>query len=461
MSILRKFDARSGVDSATRRKFLKSLAATGVLAALERNLAFAQTAPDYKALVAIYLQGGNDSENTLIRYDSAGYANYAAIRPPASGINIAQSQLVPIQPASIATPFGFHPSCAPLKTLFDQKKLAVVANVGMLSQPLTKAAIGAGATVPANLFSHSDQELAIQSGDAAGYTRVGWGGRIADKLSAFNPGVLFPPLASAAGQRTFAVGNSSIPLDVSGFSGLFLGGSGDFQFNSLRDAAIREILSQSSLNTYDTGAQLLAKQGLSNASVVAPILSNTKSVVPQYFLSQNTELNRWLQTIAMLIEGRAQTQLKRQVFFVTLGSFDTHAGQPFDHQSRLEDLALSLKYFQDAMAALGVENNVTSFTFSDFGRTFKPAAGAGTDHGWGGYNFVAGGAVKGGDFYGTLPEQRLGGPDDVTSEGRWIPTTSLEQFAAPLVRWLGVGQADIPYVLPNAGAFPGAPLAFI
>ena len=229
----------------------------------------------------------------------------------------------------------------------------------------------------------------------------------------------------------------------------------------LRDAAIREIVSQDSLNTCDAGAQLLATRGLSNASVVAPILSSTQSVVPHYFATQNTELTRWMQTIAMLIEGRAQTQLKRQVFFVNLGSFDTHAGQPSDHASRLGDLSLSLKYFYDALTALGMENNVTTFTFSDFGRTFKPATGAGTDHGWGGYNFVVGGAVRGGDFYGTLPEQALGGPDDFTSEGRWIPTTSLEQFAAPLVRWLGIGPADLSYVLPNLGAFPGSPLGFI
>jgi uncharacterized protein (DUF1501 family) len=206
-----------------------------------------------------------------------------------------------------------HPSCAPLKAFFDQKKLAVVANVGMLTQPLTKGAIGAGAQVPANLFSHTDQELAMQSGDAAGYTRAGWGGRIADRLSALNPGVLFPSLASAAGQQTFAVGNASIPLDVGGFQGLFLGGSGDFQFDALRDAAIREILSQSSLNTYDAGAQLLAKQGLSNASVVSPILSNPQSVVPHFFPAQNTELTRWMQTIAMLIEGRAQTPIETPV----------------------------------------------------------------------------------------------------------------------------------------------------
>jgi uncharacterized protein (DUF1501 family) len=149
------------------------------------------------------------------------------------------------------------------------------------------------------------------------------------------------------------------------------------------------------------------------------------------------------------------------LFFVHHGGFDTHANQPGDHENKLGDLSLSLKYFQDAIAALGLENNVTVFTFSDFGRTFKPATGAGTDHGWGGYNFVLGGAVKGGDFYGTLPVQALGGPDDVTSEGRWIPTTSLEQFAAPLVQWLGIGQADMSYVLPNLAAFPGALPGFI
>ena len=452
---------RANLHSPQRRALLKSLAATGLMSALERNLALAQAAPDYRALVGVYLQGGNDSDNTLIRYDNEGYRNYAAVRTPGSGINIPQSQLLPVQPASLTTPFGFHPACGPLKILFEQKRLAVVANVGMLTQPVTKTMINAGNAVPANLFSHSDQELAIQSGDQAGYTRTGWGGRIADRLGSFQPGILFPPLASARGQRTFVVGNTSIPLDVSGLSGLLLGGSGVFQLDGLRDAAIREILSDTSLNVYDQGAQLLARQGFANASVAAPILSDRNSGVPPYFAGQGSQLSRWMKTVAQLIEGRAKTQLKRQVFFVNHGGFDTHANQSGDHENALRDLSQSINAFYSAIVAMGLENNVTLFTFSDFGRTFKPATGAGTDHGWGSSNFALGGAVKGGDFYGKLPVQLLGGPDDITSDGRWIPTTSLEQFAAPLVRWLGIPETDLAYVFPNISAFDTTVLNYL
>lgn len=167
---------RTSLASPQRRRLLQALAASGVLGALERNIALAQTAPDYRALVCVYQQGGNDGENTLIPYDTAGYATYASIRTPASGINIAQADLHPIQPASFPTPFGFHPACAPLQALFERKSLAVVANVGMLVQPSTKTGLETqGAPQPANLFSHADQMLALQSADSSGFTRVGWG----------------------------------------------------------------------------------------------------------------------------------------------------------------------------------------------------------------------------------------------------------------------------------------------
>jgi uncharacterized protein (DUF1501 family) len=163
----------------------------------------------------------------------------------------------------------------------------------------------------------------------------------------------------------------------------------------------------------------------------------------------------------MVIEGRASTGLKRQVFYVSQGGYDTHGSQSGTHQQLLSELAPAVKAFDDAMTALGVGDSVTSFTMSDFGRTFKPASDNGTDHGWGNYAFAIGGAVRGGDIYGTLPAQVLNGPDDFGDAGRWIPTTSLDQFAAPLVRWLGIAESDMPYVLPNLAKFSGPPPAYI
>ncbi len=452
------------LTSPQRRQLLKFAAASGLLAAVERNVALAQGAPDYKALVCVFQQGGNDGENTLIRQDTAGYQAYAAIRTPASGLNIAQSQLVPIQPARSSPPYGLHPACAPLKTLFDQKKLAVIANVGMLVQPSTKPALETqGAPRPANLFSHSDQELAIQSGVHTGFDRAGWGGRIADRLDAANPGTLFPPMISVNGLRTFASGRTSVPLTVpeNPYFTLYSSGNNQYQFDVLRDAALREMLAQSRTNIYDVVAQLYAEEGLAAASVVFPILQNAGSVVAPFFATLDTSIARQLKTVAQLIEGRAQTKMKRQVFYAHQWGYDTHGSQAGIHQTLLGDFSKAVKAFQDAMAALGIADSVTAFTLSDFGRTLKPASNAGTDHGWGNYAFAFGGAVKGGDFYGTVPTQVLNGPDDLGKDGRWIPTTSIEQYGATLARWFGIAEGDLPYVFPNIGAFANTKLGFM
>lgn len=452
------------LPSPIRRRLLQAMAASGFLGLVERNVALAQNAPDYKALVCVFQLGGNDGENTLIRYDSAGYQNYAAIRTPGSSLNIPQAQLLPIQPARGGPPFGFHPACAPLRALFDQKKLAVVANVGMLAQPSARQGIDAGTTPrPANLFSHNDQMLAIQSADHHGFTRVGWGGRMADRLDAANPGTLFPPLTSVNGLQTFVFGQTSTPLTVPPNPNFTLSSSGQnqFQFDVLRDAALKEILAQDQTNIYDVVAQVLSEEGLAAASVVYPILQSPNSIVPPIFANLTSQTAAQFKTIAQLIEGRAQTQLKRQIFFVQQMGYDTHGSQAPIQQALLDELSQGIGAFQSAMNALGLASNVTTFTLSEFGRTFKPAANQGTDHGWGNYAFAVGGAVRGGDFYGTLPTQTLNGPDDFGNAGRWIPTTSLEQYGATLARWFGIAESDLPYVFPNIRSFANTNLGFM
>ncbi|MFO1311595.1 MAG: DUF1501 domain-containing protein [Burkholderiales bacterium] len=456
------------MTSAHRRRLLKLAAASGLLAVVQRNFALAQSAPDYKALVCVNLSGGNDGENTLVRFDTPGYQNYASIRTAASGINLPQSQLLPVQPARGGPPFAFHPACAPLQSMFDRKRLAVVANVGMLVQPSTRSGLlTGGAPRPANLFSHSDQELATHSAVYTGAERLGWGGRLADLLDAANPGTVFPPLTSIAGLRSFANGRTSVPLTVP-LNPFFqiLGSGGEnypnsFQYEVLVDAAMREMLAQSKANVYDTVAQLYAEEGLSASSALVPVLQNPASVVAPMFANLGTVIGQALGRAAQLIEGRALSKLRRQVFYVDQGGYDTHGQQAGIHQGLLGDLANALKAFETAMDALGLVNNVTVFTLSEFGRTFKPASNAGTDHGWGNYAFVMGGAVKGGDFYGTVPTQALNGPDDLGDAGRWIPTTSIEQYAATLCRWFGVAEGDLPYIFPNIGAFTNTNLGFM
>jgi len=339
-----------------------------------------------------------------------------------------------------------------------------VPNLGMLVAPSTKPGLETqGAPRPANLFSHADQQLALQSADYTGFTRIGWGGRIADRLGTYNGSVVFPPLISTNGLRAFASGQTTIPLTVPEYPTLSLAGSGTGResFDALRDAAMREILGQPTANVYEDVAKVYSEEGLSAASAVNPILLNPASVVPQFFAGIDSSVARQLKTVAMLIEGRQQTQLKRQVFYVNQSGYDTHADQAPYHAKLLADLSQALAAFQDAMAALGVANGVTAFTLSDFGRTLKPASAQGTDHGWGNYAFVLGGAVKGGDFYGTVPEHALNGPDDLGQDGRWIPTTSLEQYGATLARWFGIGEADLRYVFPNIGAFAHTDLGFM
>lgn len=452
------------VTSQGRRTLLKWAAASGLLAALDRRAALAQTAVDYRALVCVYLGGGNDGENTLIRSDSKGYQDYAAIRTPASGVNIAQSQLLPIQPARGGPPYGFHPACAGLKQLFDQRQLAVVANVGPIFRPTTKADVQSQRTpIPANLFSHNDQVLAQQSADYTGLVRLGWGGRIADKLDSINAGTLFPPLTSIDGLTPFINGATSVPLTISPNPDFSLFGSGTPipQFDALRDAAIREMLAQSRGNVYDVVARLYAQEGVASSSVAAPILQNASSAVAPFFAGLSSYFSGQLRNVALLIEGRGQTGLNRQVFYVGQGGYDTHGSQLGTHQQLLDELSQAIKAFQDAMAAIGMTNNVTSFTLSDFGRAFKPASNNGTDHGWGNYAFVIGGAVKGGDFYGTVPTLALNGPDDYGDAGRWIPTTSLEQYGATLCRWFGIAESDLSYVFPNIAAFANTDLGFM
>jgi len=454
----------SGLGSDSRRRLLKWAAASGLLAAVGRHAELARAATDYKALVCIYLNGGNDGENTLIRFDAAGYQNYASIRTPSSGVNIPQAQLLPIQPARGGPPFGFHPACAPLQQLFNQRQLAVLANVGPLFRPVKKAEIeNQSAPRPANLFSHNDQLLAQQSADCTGLTRLGWGGRIADRLDGVNAGTLFPAMTSVNGLNPFINGVTSVPLTIPANPSFSLNGSGTNlpQFDALRDAAIREMLAQRRSNVYDLEAQLFSQEGIAASSVVTPILQNRASIVAPYFANLSSYFASQLRNVALMIEGRAYTGLSRQVFYVGQGGYDTHGSQASMHASLLTELAQAVKAFQDAVNALGIAGSVTSFTLSDFGRALKPAGNSGTDHGWGNYAFVMGGAVKGGDFYGTLPTMALDGPDDFGKEGRWIPTTSLEQYGATLARWFGVPESDLPYVFPNIGAFANTNLGFM
>ena len=451
---------------APRRDFLlraSALTATGLASRLAplsalglAATAHAQAASDYKALVCVFLYGGVDGNNLVVPMDNAGYAQYAAVRPAASGVNIAQSALLPIQPSNAGSPYGLHPELSDIQPLFAQKKMAILANVGPLNEPTSRA--NYFARRPDNLFSHSDQQNQWQSSVSTGVSRSGWGGRIADQVTQSGS---FPIVTSIAGASLFTTGDLTSPLALPASGSFALQGFNASAAANSRMAAMQSILAADRDNAFVKAAGDITRQAISLSGLVNPILASTASAAQPFFAGQSNSISQQLLQVAKLIEARAQTGARRQVFFVSLGGFDTHANELNTLTTLLGQLSPALRSFYDATVQLGVAGQVTTFTLSDFGRTFQPNSAAGTDHAWGNHHLVLGGAVRGGDMYGTFPTLARTGPDDADTSGRWIPTTSVEQYGATLARWFGVSDAALASVFPGLTRFPTANLGFL
>ncbi|QJR15026.1 DUF1501 domain-containing protein [Usitatibacter palustris] len=448
-----------------RRRFLATAGAltTGGLASRLAPLsllglaapAAAQVASDYKALVCVFLSGGVDGNNLIVPIDAAGYAQYTAVRTVDSGVNIPQGELLPIAPT--AGSYGLHPDLTELHALFAQKRMAILANVGTLNMPTTKS--NYFAERPDNLFSHSDQVAQWQSSVSEGASRTGWGGRIADQMAGSNG--TFPVATSIAGINLFITSDTASPLALPTTGGLALQGFANNAASNARLAALQSILATDRDNAYVKAAGDVTTQAMSLSGIVNPILTATGSVVTPFFAGQTSSIAQQLQVVARLIEARAQTGAKRQVFFVQLGGFDTHSNELTTLATLLGQLSPAVRAFYDATVQMGISDKVTTFTLSDFGRTFQPASGAGTDHAWGNHHFILGGAVKGGEMYGKYPTLARTGPDDADTAGRWIPTTAVEQYGATLARWFGVSNAGIAQVFPNLTRFASSDLGFL
>jgi len=451
----------------SRRAFLRraaALSSAGLASRLDLinmiGSANAQAASDYKALVCVFMFGGNDGNNTVIPLDAAGYAQYAAARPTASGVQLAQGTLLPIQPVNTGTPFGLHPALTQVQALFRQNKAAVLANVGTLLAPTSQAQYAAGQR-PLSLYSHSDQQAQWQSAISSAAAGTGWGGRLADSVAAHNAGTGFPVITSLDGTVLFTTGTTSVPLTIPVTGTFALAGYNGTAAANARLAALQQLQAADLNNAFAAGANAIGRQALQLSATVNPILANANSTIAPLFASLNTNTSKQLLQVAKLIEARAMTGAKRQIFFVQLGSFDTHNDQLNRQQNLFAELDPALKAFYDATVALGVGSQVTTFTLSDFGRTLQPASGGGSDHAWGSHHFILGDAVKGGTLYGQYPQLVLAGPNDAEKEGRWIPTTAVDQYGATLAKWFGVAPAQLPAVFPNLGRFATSDLGFL
>jgi uncharacterized protein (DUF1501 family) len=456
----------------TRREFLREIGCgaltatalvTGARDLMVMNaLAAAGDPADYKALACIFLFGGNDTNNTVIPLD--GHAAYAAAR---GVLAVPQAQLLPIGVPSEGAAFGLHPNLTRLHALWQAGRLAVVANVGPLVAPLTRAQyLGGTGPKPSQLFSHSDQQGAWQTAYATRRTPTGWGGRLADVLPVSTSG--FPTVASFAGLTLFSLGSATSPVSLAPAPtalnrALALQRSGDANPGS----AFRALLDQGA----SPGGPLLVQAA---ADVGLRLLANGQALTADPPIATpfpGTSLGNQLKQAAKLMALRGSLGMSRQIFFCSLGGFDTHSNQGVTSGAQpnlLDTLDDAMGAFYDATVELGLASQVTTFTLSDFSRTLKPAGSggaAGSDHAWGSHQLILGGAVRGGSFYGAFPTVALNGPDDADSganaRGRWIPTIAVDQLATTLALWFGVSPTDLPMVAPNIGRFSTPDLGFM
>jgi uncharacterized protein (DUF1501 family) len=411
---------------------------------------------DYRALVCVFLGGGNDAFNTIVPRGNTEYTEYATAR---QNLSVPQSSLLPI---NANTPdgrvYGFNADCQELQFLYNNSNLAVLANVGVLTQPTTRAEFQARSVpLPPQLFSHSDQTNHWHtSRPDAGTDRTGWAGRMADLLAGVNGSSTVSPNISLSGVNVLQTGQQALPYAI-GTGGItqHSGLNTDNTRNERRLLAFRQLLDQTQQHVLAREFANVQRRAMDNAEVISAALD----AVTLNTTFPTSSVGRRLEAIARFIAIRTTLGVTRQVFYVSMGGFDTHGEQATRHPALLSDLSASLSAFYSAMVELQIQDNVTSFTASDFGRTLT-SNGDGTDHGWGGHHMILGGCVNGGEIYGTMPAFEIDGPDD-SRGGRLIPTTSVDEYAATLCRWFGLSDSQLATVFPNLSRFATPNLGFM
>ncbi|MEO7052190.1 MAG: DUF1501 domain-containing protein [Rhodanobacter sp.] len=458
----------SKIADLQRREFLRRaliMGGYGLAAPLVSTLglvgaASAAGAPtDYRALVCVFLFGGNDYGNTLVPYDQPGYDAYNKIRLTLATArdDLAGTVLKP----SVALPGGrvmaLAPGFAPMMPIFNAGNLAVMLNVGNLVQPTSLAQYKANSVpLPPKLFSHADQLTEWQTSGPAS-VNTGWGGRIADLVMGVNT---YPTFSSVnvSSNAVFMAGkkanqyqmSSSGPIAINGLNKSIYGSSGV-------PTALRALITSPRSQWLEQDLNAIASRSIDAQASSSAALAAVPAFATPY--DSTNALARQLQTVARMIAARKALGAGRQVFFVSMGGFDLHDSLVAKHPALLATLASAMTSFYGTTVELGVANQVTAFTASDFGRTLS-SNGDGTDHGWGSHHLVMGGAVNGGRFYGQLPDISVNGPDDV-GQGRLLPTTGVDQLASTLGKWMGVSDTDITTVVPQISNYSARNLGFM
>ncbi len=438
-----------------------------LVAAAARQNAYAFS--DYKALVCIFLYGGNDSLNTIVPTSGTPHTNYLALRG-----NLAMtSGLHGLTPAagggaSDGASYALHPAMGEMATLFNAGKAAIVGNVGTLLYPTSQLQFQNGSVpVPPQLLSHNDQQSQWQTSQSDNANANGWGGRIADLLHATNSGAV-PMSVTVSGTNLFQRGAlvNQYAIDPSGVTAMnYLGDGpetwiiGDGPIPDDQTAYNALIASGTQSHVLERAFADVSSHAITNYQLVTAALQSAPTLQTVF---PDTDLGNQLAMVAKLISVRSQLGMSRQIFFVSTGNYDTHSDQISNQSDNLTELSQAVAAFYAATAetALNVANSVTTYTASDFGRTLSPNS-TGTDHGWGGHHFVVGGAVRGQKFYGTMPSLKDNNNPDDTGYGQIIPTLAVDQYAATLASWFGVSASDLPTVFPNLGRFASTNLGFV